>query len=74
VVPMALVSNIDVEALVAYSIVIYAILLVIWLLLGVWAMRTYKLSLSELRERAKEGIELVRQAQEVDPNELPETQ
>ena len=73
VVPMALVSNIDVEALVAYSIVIYAILLVIWLLLGVWAMRTYKLSLSELRERAKEGIELVRQTQDVEPNELPET-
>jgi hypothetical protein len=74
VVPMALVSSIDIEALVAYSIVIYAILLVIWLLLGVWAMRNYKLSLSELRERAREGIELVRQAQEVDPNEVPETQ
>ena len=74
VVPMALVSSIDIEALVAYSIVIYAILLGIWLLLGVWAMRHYKLSLSELRERAREGIELVRQAQEVDPNEVPETQ
>jgi uncharacterized protein (TIRG00374 family) len=64
VVPMVLVSNISVEALVAYSIVIYAFLLVIWLVLGIWAMRHYKLSFSELRESAREGIEFVRQSQD----------
>jgi len=74
VVPMALVSNVAIEALVAYSLVIYAILLVIWLLLGTWAMRRYKLSLSELRERAKEGIDQVSQAQGAEPNDAPATQ
>jgi uncharacterized protein (TIRG00374 family) len=74
VVPMALVSNVAIEALVAYSLVIYAVLLVIWLLLGVWAMRQYNLTLSELRERAREGYDLVRQAKEVNPNDVPETQ
>jgi uncharacterized protein (TIRG00374 family) len=72
VVPMALVSNVAIEALVAYSLVIYAVLLVIWLLLGIWGMRQYKLSLSELRERAREGYDLVRQAKEVGNNNLPE--
>ncbi len=72
VVPMALVSNVAIEALVAYSLVIYAILLVIWLLLGVWGMRQYKLSLSELRERAREGYDLMRQAKEVGNNDSPE--
>ena len=74
VVPMALVSNVAIESLVAYSLVIYAILLVIWLLLGTWAMRRYKLSLSELRERAKEGIDQVSQAQGAEPNDAPATQ
>jgi uncharacterized protein (TIRG00374 family) len=74
VVPMALVSGADIEALVAYSIVIYAVLLVIWLLLGTWAMRIYKLNFSELRERTREGIEIVRQAQEATSNEVPENQ
>lgn len=69
VVPMALVSNADIEALVAYSIVIYAVLLVVWLLLGSWAMRQYKLSWSELRERAREGYDLVRQTKEVGNND-----
>jgi uncharacterized protein (TIRG00374 family) len=64
VVPMAMVSNISVEALVAYSLVIYAVLLVIWSVLGIWAMRHYKLSFSELRERAIEGIDFVRQSQD----------
>jgi uncharacterized protein (TIRG00374 family) len=72
VVPMALVSNVAIEALVAYSLVIYAILLVIWLVLGIWAMRQYKLSLSELRERAREGYDLLRKAQ--DTEEIPESQ
>jgi len=71
VVPMALVSGADIEALVAYSIVIYAVLLVIWLLLGIWAMRMYKLSFNELRERAREGFEIVRQVQEATSNETP---
>jgi ABC-type multidrug transport system fused ATPase/permease subunit len=74
VVPMALVSNISIDALAAYSIVIYAILLVIWLVLGYWAMRQYKLSLSELKERAQEGFELVRQAREEQSSEILETQ
>jgi|GEM_PF-2915429 uncharacterized protein (TIRG00374 family) len=74
VVPMALVSNIPTEALVAYSIVIYAILLVIWILLGIWAMRQFKLSVSDLRERVREGIEQVRQAQEAETSEAVETQ
>jgi len=64
VVPIALVSNIDIESLVAYSIVIYAVLLVIWIVLGIWAMRHYHLTLSELRKRAKEGKEQVNQASE----------
>ncbi len=74
VVPMALVSNVAIEALVAYSLVIYAVLLVIWLLLGGWGMRQYNLSLSELRERAREGYELVRQSQNQETEEIPETQ
>ena len=63
VTPMALVSNISVESLVAYSIVIYAFLVVIWLGLGIWAMRHYKISFSELRDRAREGIDFVRRSQ-----------
>jgi len=68
VVPIALVSNIDIESLVAYSIVIYAILLVLWIVLGIWAMRHYNLTLTELRKRAKEGTEEVRQASESGDN------
>ena len=72
VVPMALVSNVAIEALVAYSLVIYAVLLVIWILLGMWAMRQHKLSLSELRERAREGIDQLRQEQEAEIDNMPE--
>jgi hypothetical protein len=72
VVPMALVSDVAIEALVAYSLVIYAVLLVIWLLLGLWGMRQYNLTLSELRERAREGYDLVRQAKEPGNNDSPE--
>ena len=73
VAPMALVSNIDIEALVAYSIVIYAVLLVIWLVLGYWAMRQYQLSFNELRERVREGIDQIKQAQEDQSLEAPES-
>lgn len=71
-VPIALVSNIDIESLVAYSIVIYAVLLVLWIVLGIWAMRHYHLTLSELRKRASEGIEQVNQAGEKENNNIAE--
>ena len=73
VVPIALVSNIDIEALVAYSIVIYAVLLILWVILGIWAMRHYKLTLSELRIRAKEGVEQVSQTREAENSNIVET-
>lgn len=72
VVPIALVSNIDIESLVAYSIVIYAVLLILWIVLGIWAMRHYKLTLSELRKRAREGIEQVNQTRETGNNNIAE--
>jgi len=72
VVPIALVSNIDIESLVAYSIVIYAVLLILWIVLGIWAMRHYKLTLSELRKRAREGIEQVNQTRESGNNNIAE--
>lgn len=74
VVPIVLVSNISVESLVAYSIVIYAFLLVIWLVLGIWAMRHYKLSFSELRDRAREGIDFFRQSQDSELIDEPDTE
>ncbi|UCD40653.1 MAG: flippase-like domain-containing protein [Chloroflexota bacterium] len=72
VVPIALISNIDIESLVAYSIVIYAVLLILWIVLGIWAMRHYKLTFSELRNRAKEGIDQVQNANDSRNNNLPE--
>jgi uncharacterized protein (TIRG00374 family) len=72
VVPIALISDIGIESLVAYSIVIYAVLLILWIVLGIWAMRHYKLTFSELRNRAKEGIDQVQNANESRNNNLPE--
>jgi hypothetical protein len=37
-------------------------------------MRQFKLSVSDLRERVREGIEQVRQAQEAETSEAVETQ
>ncbi len=72
VVPIALISDIDIESLVAYSIVIYAVLLILWIVFGIWAMRHYKLTFSELRNRAKEGIDQVQNANDSRNNNLPE--
>ena len=66
VAPMALVSNIDVDALFAFSLVIYAILLVVWFGLGAWGLRHFNISFSDLRQRVSEGIEQLRSQDEVD--------
>ena len=66
VAPMALVSNIDVDALFAFSLVIYAILLVVWFGLGAWGLRHFNISFSDLRQRVSEGIEQLRSAQDAD--------
>ena len=60
VAPMALVSDIDVEALFAFSLVIYAFLLVVWVGLGAWGMRYFNICFSDLRQWVSEGIEQLR--------------
>ena len=57
VAPMTLVSEIDVEALFALSLVIYALLLVVWVGLGAWGLRYFNIRLSDLRQWVSEGIE-----------------
>jgi uncharacterized protein (TIRG00374 family) len=57
VAPMTLVSEIDVEALFAFSLVIYALLLVVWVGLGAWGLRYFNIRLSDLRQWVSEGIE-----------------
>ena len=57
VAPMTLVSEIDVEALFAFSLVIYALLLVVWVGLGAWGLRYFNIRFSDLRQWVSEGIE-----------------
>jgi uncharacterized protein (TIRG00374 family) len=66
VAPMALVSDIDVEALFAFSLVIYAILLVVWVGLGAWGLRQFNIHFSDLRQQVSEGIEQLRSAEDAD--------
>ena len=60
VIPMALVSDIDVESLFAFSLVIYAILLIVWFGLGAWGLRYFNIRFSDLRQWVSEGIEQLR--------------
>jgi hypothetical protein len=56
VVPLALVTDVDVDALIAFSIVLHAILLVIWFGLGAWGLRRLDLKFSTLRQQLSESI------------------
>jgi uncharacterized protein (TIRG00374 family) len=66
VAPMALVSDIDVEALFAFSLVIYAILLVVWVGLGAWGLRIFNIRFSDLHQWVDEGIAQLRSTEDVD--------
>jgi hypothetical protein len=64
VVPMALVTGVDVEALAAFAIVLYAVSLVVWFGFGSLGLRGLKLNFSDFRKQISESIDQVRSSTE----------
>ena len=69
---MYLVTRADVEALIAYSIVVYAAMLVIWFGLGTLGLRGLNLKFSKLREQISDSIEQMRSKEDVDDAAIQE--
>ncbi|MGD9093087.1 MAG: lysylphosphatidylglycerol synthase transmembrane domain-containing protein [Anaerolineales bacterium] len=57
---MYIVTRADVEALIAYSIVLYAVMLIIWFGLGTLGLRGLNLKFSKLREQISHSIDQMR--------------
>ena len=59
-VPMALVTEVEVEELVAFAIVLYAVLLVIWFGFGSLGLRALKFNFGDLRKDIEASIQQMR--------------
>jgi uncharacterized protein (TIRG00374 family) len=55
-----LVTRYDVDALTAFSIVVYAVQLVIWVVFGTWGMRKQNIKLSDVREEVSKMLHQMR--------------